>query len=67
MKNYEEERCQNEYLRKQLGQSIRTQRRNRHYTPSSLPSEYDQEEEEEEASNPFASSNEEDRARLRGN
>ena len=54
------------YLRKQVGQSVRAQRRNFH-TPSSLPSESNQEEKEEETSNPFASFSEEERARPRSN
>ena len=66
MKNYEEERRQNEYLRKQLRKSMREQRRNFHSTPSSLPSDSNQEEEEED-SNPFASCSEEDHARPRRN
>ena len=62
MKNYEEERLQNEYLRKQLGQSMRAHIRNLHDTPSSIPSESNHEDEEEE-SNPFSSFTEEDHAR----
>jgi len=46
---------------------IHAWRRNFHGTPSSLPSESNQEEEEEEASNPFASSSEAGHVRPRRN
>jgi len=52
MQNYEEERHQNENLRKQFGQSMRAQRRNLQGTPSYIPSESNQEN-KEEVSNPF--------------
>jgi len=64
MKNYEEERHQNEYLRKQLGQCMRAQRKKLDGTLSSIPSESNQEKEEEDT-NYFASSSEEECARLR--
>jgi len=57
IKNYEAARNLNEYLRKQLAHSVRTQRRNLHETPSFTVSKASQEEGEEE-SNPFPSSSE---------
>ena len=66
MKNYEEVRSQNEYLRTQLAKSKSNQRKNLRYTPSHETPESEHEDEEEE-SNFFGSSSDEGRPRARRN
>ena len=66
MRNFEEVRSQNEYLKKQLARSMSNQRRNLRSTPSRESSESEQDHEDED-SNPFASSNDEGRRRARRN
>jgi len=65
IRNFEEVRSQNEYLKKQLATSMNNQRKSLQSTPSrqSFESERDHEEED---SNPFASSNDEGRPREEG-
>ena len=66
MRNFEEVRGQNEYLKKQLAKSMSNQRKSLRSTPSRESSESEQDREEED-SNPIASSNDEGRPRARRN
>ena len=66
MRNFEEVRSQNEYLKKQLAKSMSNQRKSLRSTPSHKSSESEHNREEGD-SNPFASSSDEDRPRARRN
>ena len=66
MRNFEELRSQNGYMKKQLATFMSNQRRNLSSIPSSIPSESNQED-EEEVSNLFASSNVKEHVKLRRN
>ena len=66
MRNFEEVRSQNEYLKKQLAQSMSNQQKSLQSTPSRESSESEQDREDGD-SNPFASTNDEGRPRARRN